>query len=555
MPDAIVTTHPDKDGVTVTESRLRKQKTSVTTSETVTGGLWKKVQYVEPDTGLVGWELTTTRSVTGVAIVSTRLDPDGTVITREETFSELSAITASEVLVGSNVVKTFAEAISDLVGWKVVETKPVFANKSSTTEINDPVPDEFKGVIPSYETETTVPGAIVDPPVLSAGDLKKTEEQISTLLKRVILLTRAGISFPVVFTNKEVTSQFGGGTLDIILTLDDSLLTVDTGYRVVRSKVIVTGGGSLWLKETAQLPSGDWPSLTERDVDPSTGIIVDSVRKVVDPTTYTPSGAYEELRAIDRWKTTSIAPTLNTDSLPDPISWETTIEHAFPNTLVAATFVWASASNSNNADFDAALLLNMKQGYSGPCRAKITESFSVGAPSDTVTITEFFPQAHMVGFTWWFASDAVARASARTFGIPPSLHDAIDLNLGFVLGGTPRTVTDGVTASDDRTVGSATGAFSDSDIGASVVGSGIPVGAIITSIDSSTAVELSLAATATGTGVSLTITPSAASSVLPATNPAELPAAGTLITKDVHVERWRLGVFLRRVTEIYVPNG
>jgi hypothetical protein len=185
MADPIVTTHPDKDGVTVTESRLRKQKSSVTTSETITGGLWKKVQYVEPDTGLVGWELTTTRSVTGVPITSTRIDPDGVPVTREETFAALSSITASEALVGSNIVKTFAEAISDLVGWKVVETRAIFAKKTRSVGTPVVLPERFRSSSAINTKEDTVSGTVPDSVSLDTGEVERNEAAETTLTKRV----------------------------------------------------------------------------------------------------------------------------------------------------------------------------------------------------------------------------------------------------------------------------------------------------------------------------------------------------------------------------------
>lgn len=68
-----------------------------------------------------------------------------------------------------------------------------------------------------------------------------------------------------------------------------------------------------------------------------------------------------------------------------------------------------------------------------------------------------------------------------------------------------RTVTDGVTTTDSTTVTSATGAFSDSDIGSPIAGTGIPAATTIASVESSTSVTLSAAATAAGTGVTFTI--------------------------------------------------
>jgi hypothetical protein len=70
----------------------------------------------------------------------------------------------------------------------------------------------------------------------------------------------------------------------------------------------------------------------------------------------------------------------------------------------------------------------------------------------------------------------------------------------------PRTVTDGVTTNLSTTVTSATAFFNQSDIGATLTGTGIQGGSTITSVTNATTAVLSLPATAPGTGISFTIT-------------------------------------------------
>lgn len=68
-----------------------------------------------------------------------------------------------------------------------------------------------------------------------------------------------------------------------------------------------------------------------------------------------------------------------------------------------------------------------------------------------------------------------------------------------------RSVTDGVTNST-TTVTSATAAFSSLDVGATIVGTGVPALATIVSVTNGTTVVISASATATASGVTLTIT-------------------------------------------------
>lgn len=69
-----------------------------------------------------------------------------------------------------------------------------------------------------------------------------------------------------------------------------------------------------------------------------------------------------------------------------------------------------------------------------------------------------------------------------------------------------RVVTDGATTNASATLTSATASFISADVGASVSGAGIPVGATISSVTNGTTVVLSATATATASNVTLTIT-------------------------------------------------
>jgi hypothetical protein len=83
--------------------------------------------------------------------------------------------------------------------------------------------------------------------------------------------------------------------------------------------------------------------------------------------------------------------------------------------------------------------------------------------------------------------------------------------------GTPtRTVTDGV-LNGTTTVTSATATFVTGDVGASLVGAGIPAGAVIASRTNATSVVISAAATLSATGVTLAIGAAGTSKFTPPT--------------------------------------
>lgn len=122
-------------------------------------------------------------------------------------------------------------------------------------------------------------------------------------------------------------------------------------------------------------------------------------------------------------------------------------------------------------------------------------------PSATVQIGRARPGGAVIPENWVGAkaSDweiACAQGEIATFGASLTAKKATF--------GT-RSVSDGATTNTDATVTSSTGAFTDADLGKLVTGTGIPAGATIAAINSSTSIELSAPATATGTGVALVI--------------------------------------------------
>ncbi len=237
--------------------------------------------------------------------------------------------------------------------------------------------------------------------------------------------------------------------------------------------------------ESSEVPGA---VLEGTEVDPRTGIAIEIEKQIVPAGAIggVSGGVYTDVKSIDKWRSITIASSLDPDTLPSPVQWETTEGHSFPNTLLGATWLWAAASSDCCFSFDLALETQILEGYSGPCRSRVTESFTDGPPGDVVTITQFFPQGYTLGYAWAIAEGGdgcrLCQAQARTFGIPSTLHDEITIAGGVIL---------------------VNGTFT---------------------------------------------------STIPATDPIGLPAPGTLITKSVDVERWRFGIFYRRITEIYVPG-
>jgi hypothetical protein len=334
-----------------------------------------------------------------------------------------------------------AEVVDLGTGFSVKDVGTVstlFRNKTSSISKVDLTPENFRAFVPLYVTDELQVGDIDDPPILTSGQLEKTEEQVDAETKRVRVRSRAGVS-SASQTNKEVTTQYGGGVLDVKLLYDPvGTNTVDQGLGVVASRVTNLGNG-FEVEETKKLPSGGWPELEGTEVDPRTGIVVDIKKQVVAAGTTggVDGNGYHDVKPLDKWRSIRISSKLDAGTLPSSTSWETTIEHSFPNTLLAVQWVWASAFSTDPAlyDHDSAIVTDVIQGYSGPCRALVTESFSNGPPGTVLTPTIFRPQGHLIGFSWAFASPDEIRAKAQTWSLPPTLHAAIAIGGGMTITG------------------------------------------------------------------------------------------------------------------------
>lgn len=478
-------TEIDKDGVEIDVARTMKAAAAIVTQETLFGGIWTRTES-DPITDLVSWEKVTARAVPGNVIPSANVDQDHEVATVSTILKGESTITPSASEAGGIITTVEQREVTDLVSDQVTTAKQWLDAASYQISIENLIPREFMAFIPTF-VESHVLSGTASMPTLALGQFVISEKQLTKLLYERRVTSLGPISLPITHTNYETTEEYGGEVLEINLTLDViGAQAIDQGYRVVSSELTDLGNGMV-VKRTASIPSNiDWPILIGTEVDPRTGIVIGITKQVVAAGAVggvTPDG-YFDVKPLDKWRSLTIASKLDPATLPLPQQWETTDQYSFPNTLVSATWIWASAASGCCYDFDMALETEITEGYAGPCRALVTESFTDGPPLDVVTITQFFPQGYMVGFAWAFAAGGdctTCRASARTWGIPPTIHDEITIGGAVILVGGTFTNT------------------------------------------------------------------------LPATVPTAIPPSGTLITRNVDVERWRFGIFYRRITQIYVP--
>ncbi len=244
-------------------------------------------------------------------------------MTREKQIETLTATldTGLQTLTGQITALTIEANVDNLgnnLSLKELGTVPsLFGGKSSGKAIPNPLPPEFRQLVPTYTTEETFTGTIVDPPVFSPGDIEKTETQVDPFTKRVRIETFSGVALPITLTGiYEVTSQFGGTIAATTITLDNAPMTVDTGLMVLSSEIRNLGTSGFYLKITKEAATDiSWPTLTESLFDEEMQIRISKEEQVVDPT-YTPvdgTNFTESKRAIDKWRSrrlrTTKAPT------------------------------------------------------------------------------------------------------------------------------------------------------------------------------------------------------------------------------------------------------
>lgn len=123
-------------------------------------------------------------------------------------------------------------------------------------------------------------------------------------------------------------------------------------------------------------------------------------------------------------------------SPPSPFTYPTVVQHyPLPNEILTSPaapfiyYVWAINTN-NNFDLDMGLFMNIREGFSGPFKGRVTEVYTFDPTNIVVpALTVFNPQAHNFGIGWWYASDSQATARIVNFSIPQTLHPEITLGV------------------------------------------------------------------------------------------------------------------------------
>jgi len=309
-------TRTDPDGIVVNKTQTYTATASCVTAETLVGTTWTHKYFTDVDgTNLVSWQWVETREVnTGNVIPSANVSDDEEISVSTKELKDEGTITPNVTNPsGLTIVTTEQEAVSDLVSQEVITTKDELDRAVFSVRIPESIiPVEFRAAIPTTTVVHIVAG-IASMPTLAAGEFFREELQYKKLLKRVTVESLGGVGFPIIQTNYETTEEYGGGILQVIRTLHNSVLIVDQGESVVRSEVREIGQFLMWFKETASrygvvawgvLPSRLWDENLREEYDQTTQVVVSGTSE--DPNPGGVFGWVSEVKALDIWRSQKV---------------------------------------------------------------------------------------------------------------------------------------------------------------------------------------------------------------------------------------------------------
>jgi hypothetical protein len=307
----------EKDGKLLDIVKTLKDITTISPSEIISGGgVWIKTEHEDyPGSSKVAWEVVTARDATGNNVPSSGIDGDQEVQNIQSRLRPNALITPSSTESGGFITTVEAKEVSDLVSNQVTTVTRWLDKAFFSQRIPESViPVEFRAAIPTVTESHVLAGtASAAGATLSGSQLYVAEQQLTKNLYEHRTEDFGTIGFPIIQTNYETTEEYGGGILQVIRTLNNSVLTVDQGESVVRSEVHEIGQSYLWFKETASrfgaaawgiLPSRLWDERWWKEHDQTSQVVVSGTTE--DPN---PGGVFSwvsEVKALDIWRSQKV---------------------------------------------------------------------------------------------------------------------------------------------------------------------------------------------------------------------------------------------------------
>lgn len=127
-------------------------------------------------------------------------------------------------------------------------------------------------------------------------------------------------------------------------------------------------------------------------------------------------------------------------------------QYRFPDVIKGTPNIAVALAESGGGSIsqDVGLDMDIREGYAGPCKARVTRRFTytpnAAFLASLPALTIFNPQAHSVYTAFTLASDTQAIARITTFGIPQTLHPALTFGVVPSLPGSGDWVTPSIPA-------------------------------------------------------------------------------------------------------------
>lgn len=345
----------------------------------------------------------------------------------------------------------------------------------------DPIPEKFRKFIEEVETVTQHELAqgevedIPDPSALTGDEFEKTHRKVNDFRYEKRVRERKITTDTSPLVGSEVTSQFGGAVVDVEESVVLDSVKAEGGYLVVSDSVDPMVGGKAIRRRVVKPPDivggveQGWPVLQSVEMDEIFGIPILVEKKFVappaNPLATMEGGVITEYKEYDKWKSIQIVSKIDLTNLSQyNRERPATMNYSFPDVL--REYNLEGDVDGANKWQNIRLRTHIQEGYSGPCDARIVESFHTSIPSRAPgeNITRFWPLEHRVGLEWGKGQtvtiDGTTTSSTSAFEestginavltqvyIPRCLHDAItidfpvrsfDANSGWVDHGTIR---------------------------------------------------------------------------------------------------------------------
>jgi hypothetical protein len=233
----MVVTKVNEDRTFTTITRTLKGHGSITSGESVAGGIWTKTYQEDPPVfrgfalrggDLVAWEMVETREIPGNVVSSIEFERDGVVKSISKQLVETASVILSETLTANLLTRKYGQAVTALISHQIIEEISVAYDSlldlpSLTTSIPNVIPEIFKALIPTQIDSHLVEGAPTQP-ALVLGEFEHTEKAITPLYKEVrsTILSNIG-ALPITITGlKETDANKQVVTISMTLELDST---------------------------------------------------------------------------------------------------------------------------------------------------------------------------------------------------------------------------------------------------------------------------------------------------------------------------------------------